>query len=115
MPLYEYQCLREGHRFEIRQPITSDPLHECPECGGEVRRIIHPVGIVFKGSGFYATDSRGKGVSTSNKAPDSSGESKSGTAGADKSGEGSSKSTSEAKTGDSKPKPKSEGSAAAKS
>lgn len=67
MPLYQYQCLAKGHAFEVRQPITSDPVAECPQCGGEVRRIIHPVGIVFKGSGFYATDSRGKGVGTSHK------------------------------------------------
>lgn len=58
MPLYEYQCLPHGHRFEVRHGITDQPVAACPECGGEVRRVIHPVGIVFKGSGFYATDSR---------------------------------------------------------
>jgi predicted nucleic acid-binding Zn ribbon protein len=40
--------------------MNENPVEECPECGGEVRRVIHPVGIVFKGSGFYATDSRSK-------------------------------------------------------
>lgn len=67
MPLYEYQCLPNSHRFEVRHPITQDPVKECPVCGGSVRRIIHPVGIVFKGSGFYATDSRGKGVNSTVK------------------------------------------------
>lgn len=60
MPLYEYQCLPSGHRFEVRHGINEEPVTECPECGGTVRRVIHPVGIVFKGSGFYATDSRSK-------------------------------------------------------
>lgn len=67
MPLYEYQCLPNSHRFEVRHPITQDPVKECPVCGGGVRRVIHPVGIVFKGSGFYATDSRGKGVNSTVK------------------------------------------------
>lgn len=57
MPLYEYQCIPEGHRFETRHGI-NESVTECPECGGEVRRVIHPVGVVFKGSGFYVTDSR---------------------------------------------------------
>lgn len=58
MPLYEYQCKPNGHRFEVRHGMNEDPVATCPECGGQVRRVIHPVGIVFKGSGFYATDSR---------------------------------------------------------
>ena len=58
MPLYEYQCRPNEHRFEVRHGINDEPVRVCPECGGEVRRVIHPVGIVFKGSGFYATDSR---------------------------------------------------------
>lgn len=64
MPLYEYQCRPNGHRFEVRHGINEDPVQECPECGGEVRRVIHPVGIVFKGSGFYATDSRSSSTAT---------------------------------------------------
>jgi putative FmdB family regulatory protein len=58
VPLYEYQCLKNHHSFEVRHGITEEPVHECPICGSDVRRVIHPVGIVFKGSGFYATDSR---------------------------------------------------------
>jgi putative FmdB family regulatory protein len=58
VPLYEYQCLPHGHRFEVRHGMNESPIEACSECGGKVRRVIHPVGIVFKGSGFYATDSR---------------------------------------------------------
>jgi putative FmdB family regulatory protein len=60
MPVYEYQCRDCGVRFERRQHVTEDPIKICPECGGEVRRLIQPVGIVFKGSGFYVTDNRSK-------------------------------------------------------
>jgi len=58
MPIYEYQCGSCGRRFEQLQRITEDPLTTDPECGGAVRRVIQPVGIIFKGSGFYVTDSR---------------------------------------------------------
>jgi putative FmdB family regulatory protein len=58
VPLYEYKCAVCGHRFEIRQGIREAALTECPECTGAIRRVVHPVGIVFKGSGFYKTDSR---------------------------------------------------------
>ncbi len=60
MPLYEYQCEDCGVRFEYRQSINDEALEICPECGGGVHRLIHPVGIIFKGSGFYVTDNRGK-------------------------------------------------------
>lgn len=60
MPLYEYQCAACGVRFERHQHFKDAPLTTCPECGGEVHRLIGPVGVVFKGSGFYATDSRKK-------------------------------------------------------
>ncbi len=70
MPLYDYQCDQCGHRFEVRQSIKEDPLTHCPECGGAIRRVIHPVGIVFKGSGFYITDSRNKSSHTSPAASD---------------------------------------------
>jgi putative FmdB family regulatory protein len=58
MPMYDYACTTCGHRFEVRQSIKDDPLRECPECQGAVRRVIHAPSIVFKGSGFYKTDSR---------------------------------------------------------
>ena len=70
MPLYEYQCLACGVRFERRQRITDEPLKVCPECGGEVRRLIQPVGIIFKGSGFYVTDNRAQSSTLKKKKED---------------------------------------------
>lgn len=64
MPLYEYQCRTCGVRFERRQPINDEPVKVCPECGSEVKRLIHPVGIIFKGKGFYVTDNRSAKSST---------------------------------------------------
>ena len=58
MPVYGYRCSR-GHHFEVTQRITEAPLSQCPECGAPVTRVFYPVGIVFKGTGFYKTDSRG--------------------------------------------------------
>jgi len=60
MPTYGYHCSR-GHRWEIVQRITEAPLTQCPECGAPATRVFYPVGIVFKGQGFYKTDSRGSG------------------------------------------------------
>jgi putative FmdB family regulatory protein len=60
MPTYEYACTECGERTEVVQPISDPPLTACPVCGGAVRRVFSPVGIVFKGSGFYRTDSRGR-------------------------------------------------------
>lgn len=56
MPLYEYECRACGMRLERRQAISDEPLKTCPECGGDLRRLLHPVGIIFKGKGFYVTD-----------------------------------------------------------
>lgn len=58
MPTYEYACRDCGHRFDTVQSIHDDALTECPECGGSVRRVVAAVGVQFKGSGFYRTDSR---------------------------------------------------------
>jgi putative FmdB family regulatory protein len=86
MPMYEYECGSCGRRFEQLQRITEDALTIDPECGGPVRRVIQPVGIIFKGSGFYVTDSRNassssKGSSNgSSDKPESKTESKSETA-----------------------------------
>ncbi len=71
MPLYEYQCLPERHRFEVRQGINDDPVTVCQQCGAPVRRVVQPVGIVFKGSGFYVNDSR-KSSNPTSKAADGS-------------------------------------------
>jgi putative FmdB family regulatory protein len=60
MPIYEYRCTN-GHRFEVLQKIADEPLTECEECGAPASRVLHPVAIHFKGSGFYSTDyGRGK-------------------------------------------------------
>jgi putative FmdB family regulatory protein len=73
MPTYEYQCTSCGHQIEVFQRITEDPLTTCGVCGGALRKVFHPAGIVFKGSGFYATDSRSSGgKSTSKKESDGS-------------------------------------------
>src|SRR5688572_26805398 len=58
MPTYEYECLACKHRFERFQKFSEAPVTECPECGGSVRKVLFPAGIVFKGSGWYITDSR---------------------------------------------------------
>ena len=58
MPTYQYQCRDCGHGFDQYQKFSDDPLTVCPSCGGEVRRVIQNVGVVFKGSGWYITDSR---------------------------------------------------------
>jgi putative FmdB family regulatory protein len=58
MPIYDYACENCGHRFEARQSFSDDPLTICPECQGHIRRVIHASGIIFKGSGWYVTDSR---------------------------------------------------------
>ncbi|MGD0335928.1 MAG: FmdB family zinc ribbon protein [Candidatus Omnitrophota bacterium] len=59
MPTYEYECSHCGHKFELSQKMTDKPVEKCPECHKKVRRLIGSgSGIIFKGSGFYATDYR---------------------------------------------------------
>jgi putative FmdB family regulatory protein len=69
MPVYEYACTNCGERTEARQSFDDPPLEVCPRCGGKLRKLYSPVGIVFKGSGFYATDAR---KSTTTSAPQKS-------------------------------------------
>ncbi|MFW6238089.1 MAG: FmdB family zinc ribbon protein [Halanaerobiales bacterium] len=57
MPTYLYRCENCG-KFEFFQSITADPLDECPDCGGEVEKLIGNPGVIFKGTGFYCTDNR---------------------------------------------------------
>lgn len=64
MPLYDYACRSCGNSFEIRQSYQEDPLTQCPKCHGEIRRVINQVGLVFKGGGYYITDSRPAGTAT---------------------------------------------------
>lgn len=62
MPTYEYRCVECGSEFERFQKMTDEPLATCPECGGEVQRLIsRGGGVLFKGAGFYATDYRSGG------------------------------------------------------
>jgi putative FmdB family regulatory protein len=65
MPTYEYLCRTCSHRFETWQKMTDDPLTTCPECGGTIRRVLFPAGVVFKGSGFYKTDYNGSSSAVS--------------------------------------------------
>ena len=88
MPTYEYRCKDCGEHLEVVQAFTDDPLTECPACRGTLRKVFGNIGITFKGSGFYKTDSRSKSSAT--KAKESSGDS------------------SGASSGDSKPDSKSE-------
>ena len=68
MPTYEYACTDCGDRSEVVQRFSDDSLTICTECGGKLRKVFSPVGIVFKGSGFYRTDSRnGSGSSAAGK------------------------------------------------
>lgn len=68
MPTYAYACTECEHRFDIVQSFSDDALTECPECGGRLRKLFNAVGVVFKGGGFYRTDSR----ASSSSAPSSS-------------------------------------------
>jgi putative FmdB family regulatory protein len=63
MPTYEYACKECGEHVEVVQSFKDDALTECPACGGPLRKVFAPVGIVLKGSGFYKTDSRAAGGS----------------------------------------------------
>jgi putative FmdB family regulatory protein len=84
MPIYEYRC-DNGHTFDALQKFADDPFDECEVCGAPARRVLHPVAIHFKGSGFYTTDygrgkkksSDGGGDSSSSKSDSSSKDSKS--------------------------------------
>lgn len=58
MPTYEYECSDCGHRFEVFRSFQDAPLTSCEACGGKLKKVFHPAGIIFKGSGWYATDSR---------------------------------------------------------
>ncbi len=63
MPIYGYRCSQCGHELEVFQRMSAEPLRECPECGGSLRKLLYPVGVQFKGSGFYTTDYKNGGGS----------------------------------------------------
>ena len=78
MPIYEYKC-DEGHIFDTMQKMSEDPLTACIECGAPVKKLMQPVGISFKGSGFYSTDySSGKANTASSSDGSSNGSSSEG-------------------------------------
>ena len=60
MPTYGYKCRKCEMEFDVFQKISDDPVEKCPKCNGPVKRVFHPVGIIFKGSGFYSTDNKKK-------------------------------------------------------
>lgn len=64
MPTYQYRCSECGHAFEKVQSFSDDALTVCPECNGVLRKVFNSVGVVFKGSGFYKTDSRSSSTSS---------------------------------------------------
>jgi putative FmdB family regulatory protein len=76
VPTYQYACTACGHRFEAVQSFSDASLTDCPECAGRLRKVFSSVGIVFKGSGFYRTDSRS--VTNGSGKADSSGSSSEG-------------------------------------
>lgn len=86
MPTYQYVCTECGTPLEEQQAFSDAPLTECPTCAGRLRKVFSPVGVVFKGSGFYRTDSKAdslpdskdesKGESKGESKPDGKGESK---------------------------------------
>lgn len=80
MPTYHYRCDACGHAFDAFQKFSEDPLRMCPECEGAIRRVIQPTPVVFKGSGWYINDSKGKASPAPAKAADDAGTSDSGPA-----------------------------------
>jgi putative FmdB family regulatory protein len=78
VPTYQYACTECGHDLEAVQSFTDDALTECPECAGRLRKVFSPVGVVFKGSGFYRTDSRSAAASVDSASSSSSGSSSAG-------------------------------------
>jgi putative FmdB family regulatory protein len=96
MPTYGYRCSSCGHQFEIVQRISEEPLTACPKCQGKLSKVLYPVGISFKGSGFYSTDYKGAGNGSAGSSNGSA-----------SSSEGSSESKAEAKP-ESKPETKTE-------
>lgn len=77
MPLYEYKCVKCGHRFEKIEPYSASEIKKCPECGARAERQLAPPAIQFKGTGWYVTDYAGKGSSPASKESSSDGGAKS--------------------------------------
>ena len=75
MPTYQYACTACGHQLEAVQSFADEPLTECPACEGRLRKLFSGIGVVFKGSGFYRTDSRATASAGDKPASTSSGSS----------------------------------------
>jgi putative FmdB family regulatory protein len=75
MPTYEYRCKSCGEHLEVVQSFTDEPLTECPSCGGDLRKVFGSIGIAFKGSGFYKTDSRAAASASSSSSSSGSSDS----------------------------------------
>jgi putative FmdB family regulatory protein len=105
VPTYQYACTACDERLEVVQKFTDDPLTVCDECGGQLRKVYSAVGIVFKGSGFYRTDSR-NGSGAKEKQANGSSDSSSGKSDAAASGSGSS--ADKSGSGEAKPAKKAE-------
>jgi putative FmdB family regulatory protein len=86
VPTYQYACTACGHELEAVQSFSDEPLTECPECQGRLRKLFGSVGVVFKGSGFYRTDSRANGAGSSAGKAKSDSSSSSGSSGSSSSG-----------------------------
>src|SRR5205823_13379815 len=86
MPTYEYACQSCGTHVEVFQRFNDAPLTECGVCGGLLRKVFHPAGILFKGSGFYVTDSRSGGSRSAGASGSGSGGSGSGGSGGSEAG-----------------------------
>lgn len=98
MPIYEYKC-ENGHVFDVIQKMSDEPLSECQECGAPASRVLHPVAVHFKGSGFYNTDYGKKKAGAGANGGEGSSESKSSDSGSssDSKPAGDSKSSSDSK------------------
>ena len=101
MPTYVYECAKCGDEFELWQSFTDEPLKKHGGCGGKVTKVLQPVGIVLKGSGFYKTDNRG-GSSKATRPETSSSESSSGSSNGSSNGSSSSSSKSDSSSSSSK-------------
>jgi putative FmdB family regulatory protein len=103
MPVYTYECDNCGQRFDAKQSFSDAPLTVCPTCEGKIHRVIQPVGVVFKGSGFYITDSKGKqNLATTNAKKDEGKAADAGGSSSDNGGSsGSGESSSNGSSGDS--------------
>ena len=78
MPIYGYRCAQCGHEVEVFQSMSDAPLRTCSECGGDLRKLFYPVGVQFKGSGFYTTDYRNGGRAKAESKAEAGGESSAG-------------------------------------